>query len=71
MNHTLYNKVRCTMLSSSVPKLFRGKAVMTVCHLTTFVALNDDQSYEKWYDKCADYFMLRTFGYTAFSHRSD
>lgn len=58
------------ILSSSVPKSFYGEAIMTACYLTNMillVALNGDMPYGKWYGKCSDYFMLRTFGCTAFS----
>lgn len=71
MNRTILDKVRCMMLSSGVPKSFWGEAGMTACYLinlTPSAALNGDTPHEKWFGKLSDYSMLRTFGYTAFSH---
>ncbi|KAL2517227.1 Uncharacterized protein Adt_13474 [Abeliophyllum distichum] len=43
MNRTLLDKVRCMMISSSIPKSFWGEAVVTACYLvniTPSIALN-------------------------------
>lgn len=61
------------MLSSGVPNSFLGAVVMTTCYLTNMtpsVALNCHTSCEIWYSKCADCFIVRTFGCTTFSHQS-
>ncbi|KAL2518848.1 Retrovirus-related Pol polyprotein from transposon TNT 1-94 [Abeliophyllum distichum] len=47
---------------------------MTACYLiniTPSTALNGNTPYEKWYGKCANYSMLRTFGYAVFSHQGE
>lgn len=74
MNHTLLDKVRCMMLSSSVPKSFWDGVFVAVCYLTNMTpstTLNDVTSYEKWYNKCANYSMFRTFDFATFSHQSE
>ena len=73
INRNLLDKVRCMMISAGIPKSLWGEVVMIACYLinlTPFAALNDDTPHEKWHGKCVNYSILKTFGYSAFSHKN-
>ena len=72
-NRTLLDKVRCMLVSSGLPKLFWGEAVMTAAHLVNMspsTAINFKTPEELWTGKIPDYSTLRVFGYASYVHQS-
>nr|XP_048330713.1 uncharacterized protein LOC125422662 [Ziziphus jujuba var. spinosa] len=73
MNRTLLDKVRCMPVSSGLPKLFLGEAVMTAMHLVNLspsTVLNFQSPESIWSGKMPNYGHLRVFGYAAYAHQS-
>lgn len=73
MTINILDNVRCTMISSGVPKVFWGEAVTTVVYIVnmTFSSVLDGKIPEEvWSGRLSDYTTLRTFGCAAYSHQS-
>jgi transposase InsO family protein len=73
MNRTILDKVRCMMISSGVPKVLWGEAVMTAVYIvnrTPSSVLDGKTPEEVWSGRLSDYTTLRTFGCSAYSHQS-
>ena len=69
MNKTILERVRCMLLSASVPKKFWGEAVNTAVYLINkcpSAALNFKVLDEIWNDVQPDYGHLRVFGCVAY-----
>ena len=74
MNRTLLDKVRCMLVSSGLPKLFWGEAVMTAAHLVNMspsTAINFKTPEELWTGKIPDYSTFRVFGCAGYVHQSE
>ena len=72
MNRTLLEKVRCMLVSSGLPNLFWGEAVMTAAYLvnrspSTAIELKTPEY--MWTGKNPDYSNLRVFGCAAYAHQ--
>ena len=74
MYRTLLDKVRCMLVSSSLPTVFWGEAVMTAAHLVNLspsTAIDFKSPDFVWYEKLPDYSRLRVFGCTAYAHQTE
>ena len=59
------------LVSSGLPKLFWGEAVMTASHLVNFspsTAIDFKSPEEMWTGKIPDYSKLKVFGCAAYAH---
>lgn len=73
MNMTLLYKVRCMMICFRVFKTLCCKAAMTTLYIvnrTPFSALDCKTLVKVWTAKLADYYLMRTFGSSTFSHQN-
>ncbi|KAL2230647.1 UNVERIFIED_CONTAM: Retrovirus-related Pol polyprotein from transposon TNT 1-94 [Sesamum indicum] len=73
MNRTVLEKVRCLLISSGLPKLFWGEAVLTAAHLINMspsVPLSGKTPDFMWNGKLPDLSCLRVFGCSAFAHQN-
>ena len=74
MNRSLLDKVRCMIVSSSLPKCFWGEAVSTPAYLVNRSpsrTLDLKTPEEIWSGKPPELGNLRTFGCAAFAHQKD
>ncbi|KAL0458605.1 UNVERIFIED_CONTAM: Retrovirus-related Pol polyprotein from transposon TNT 1-94 [Sesamum latifolium] len=75
MNRTLLNKVHCLLISSGLPKIFWGEALLTAAYLINHspsVPLNGKLRECVWSGKNIDLSSIRIFGCSAFAlHNGD
>ncbi|KAL0451864.1 UNVERIFIED_CONTAM: Retrovirus-related Pol polyprotein from transposon TNT 1-94 [Sesamum latifolium] len=75
MNRTLLNKVRCLLISSGLPKMFWGEALLTAAYLINHspsVPLSGKLPECVWSGKNVDLSSIRIFGCSAFAlHNGD
>lgn len=72
MNRTLLERVRAMLVTSGLPKLFWGEAILTACYLingSPSVPLNGKLPEFVWCGKDVSLSNLRVFGCTAFVHQ--
>ncbi|KAL0344267.1 UNVERIFIED_CONTAM: Retrovirus-related Pol polyprotein from transposon TNT 1-94 [Sesamum angustifolium] len=70
MNRTLLNKVRCLLISSGLPKIFWGEALLTAAYLinrSPSVPLSGKIPECIWTDSDVNLSSLRIFGCSAFA----
>lgn len=73
MNKTLFDKVKCMMVGSGVPKVLWGQTTVTVTYIVNRApssALEGKTSEEKGFGKLLDYSHLRVFMCTGFFHQN-
>ncbi|KAI5666455.1 hypothetical protein M9H77_16308 [Catharanthus roseus] len=74
MNRTIMDKVRCLMVSSGIPKPFRGEVVSTVVYLinrSPSTTINFKTPLEWWSGEPPNLSNLRVFGHAAFAHQKE
>lgn len=73
MNRTLFEKVKCMVLSSDLPKPFWGETLKTTTYMINMIHFSafDFQILESlWSWKFPNYFKLKIFGCTAYYHQN-